>query len=512
MLPATMANKENDSRGIAKTENYKNAFSICIFLIAISITLLSFAVDDGLRHLGAAFSDFKSWGDVYPFSVFEEFEDYDPWFGYDFSLRLIAHLVKQVPISPLTLKYCLAKIIAGIFLCAFLYLATKRSKIIEHIHDQSSFTVAIILVFLLGFPLGRMTTIRPFVFGTLYLLYSIGERGIIKGATAAMILTFFYPYLSWFYIIPIGLSHFLKGDKRFALGSMVFIIPYLALQPTSFWGLQAALLKSEVTRNSIYTTSISEFAFSLNSFFFYMYLFFVFISYPFFSVKARSLNFLNLTILIYMVPAIRYVRYFIDLIIPLLFVQYGTEYLCLLLEPYNKLVQSWKKIFNANLMKANSILKFGFFRSLANKSDSEREGKTSLKPYIILVYLALFSVSIATMLNEISSFKRFQDVLSSVPNKELVLTDFNSQYRILFVRPDLRVVPSCELGFPSRMIYEEYLAYFNEGRIGPLSRKTGAEFFLESKSMYLHPRDAGLLKLVSESRTFMLWKISGVAD
>jgi hypothetical protein len=401
--------------------------------------------------------------------------------------------------------------IMGIFLCAFLYLVAKKSKIIEHIKDQSSFMVAIILVLFLWFPLGRMTTIRPFVFGTLYLLYSIGEKGIIRGALAAMILTFFYPYLSWFYIIPIGFSHFLKGDKRFAFGSLGLVILYLALQPSSFWGFQAALLKSEVIRSSIYTTSISEFSFSLTNFFFYMYLFLVFISYPFFSAKVRNLNFLNLTILIYMVPATRYTRYFIDLMIPLLFIQYAKEYISLLLGPYNNLMQSWKNILRVNLIKADSLLRSSFLSSLINKKDVEREHETNLKPYIVLVYLALFSFSIVTMVNEVSSFKRLQDVLSSVPNKKLVLTDFNSQYKILFVRPDLRVIPSCELGFPTRVIYNEYLAYFNGGRPGPLLKKTGAEFLLESKSMYLHPQDTSLLNLVSESRAFILWKISGVS-
>jgi len=513
MPPATVANKGNDTRDIAEVENYKKAFSICILLFAATLALLSFPVDDGLRHLGVAFSDFRSWGEVYPFSVFQQFADYDPWFGYDFSLRLIAGLAKAIPVSLLTVKYCLIKLITGIFLCAFLYLVTKRSKIIDQIQDQSSFTVAmIILVFFLWLPLGRMTTIRPFVFGTLYLLYAIGQRGIVKGVAAAMILTFFYPYLSWFYIIPVSFAHFLKGDKRFALGSVGFIIPYLAFQPSSFWGFQAELLNSEAVRRSIYTTSISEFAFSLSSFFFYVYLFLIFISYPFFSVNARGLNLVSLTILIYMVPGMRYIRYFIDLILPLLFVLYAREYLSLLITPYTKLVQSWKEILEAGLLKIKSMLNLGSFRSKASKSDSEGKRRTNLKPYIVIVYVVLLSVSIITMKNEISTFRSFAELLSPVPDKKRVLTDFNSQYRILFVRPDLRLVPSCELGFPSPSVSEEYLGYFNRGRLGPLLRKTGSEFFLESKSTYLDPRETGCLKLVNESREFMVWEVSGVSD
>jgi hypothetical protein len=126
--------------------------------------------------------------------------------------------------------------------------------------------------------------------------------------------------------------------------------------------------------------------------------------------------------------------------------------------------------------------------------------------------VVLLSVSIITMKNEISTFRSFAELLSPVPDKKRVLTDFNSQYRILLVRPDLRLVPSCELGFPSPSVSEEYLGYFNRGRLGPLLRKTGSEFFLESKSTYLDPRETGCLKLVNESREFMVWEVSGVSD
>lgn len=491
-------------------DKWRRAFIVCLFLVAAFVPLFSFPADDGLRHVGAAFGDVKSWGDVYPFSVFEQFGDYDPWLGYDLALRIAARQIKTIPISATTLKYSLVKVLMLIFISAFLYLVVKRSGILEHVKDQASFTLAmIILLFFLFLPLRRVLTIRPFVFGTLYLLYSIGETGIVRGGISATILTFFYPYLSWFYIIPVAFSHFLKGDKRFAVGSIAFIVLYLVMQPFPFWGFQAALLNSEVTRRSIYTTSISEFAFSLSNSSFYMYLFAILTSYPFFSDKARRLNFLNLTLLIYLVPAIKYVRYFIDVILPLLFVLYGTEYLSLLLERYNKLMQSWGNILKANTMKIKPMLKLGPGRLFAERRVHNRGARTNLKPYIVLTYLALLSLCIVTMRDEILSLRNFEEMLLSVPERKVVFTDFNSQYRILFLRPDLRVVPSCELGFPSKDISNEYLEFFNEGRFAPVLKKTRAEFFLESRSMYLHPQEAGLLELVTESGKLMLWKISG---
>jgi hypothetical protein len=108
---------------------------------------------------------------------------------------------------------------------------------------------------------------------------------------------------------------------------------------------------------------------------------------------------------------------------------------------------------------------------------------------------------------EFASLKKTQNALSVIPNGCIVLTYFNLQYRMLFVRPDLRLIPSCEVGFPIDSIRKEYLAFLNEGKIIPLAKKTGAKYFLENKKMYINPQDGCLLRLAARSNDVRIWQV-----
>jgi hypothetical protein len=73
-------------------QSYEKIFKLALVIIIVLNIFYMFPPDDGLRHMGLAFDTFTSWGDVYPFSIFEEFKDYNPWFGYDLALRIIAEI------------------------------------------------------------------------------------------------------------------------------------------------------------------------------------------------------------------------------------------------------------------------------------------------------------------------------------------------------------------------------------------------------------------------------------
>jgi len=75
------------------------------------------------------------------------------------------------------------------------------------------------------------------------------------------------------------------------------------------------------------------------------------------------------------------------------------------------------------------------------------------------------------------------------------------------VRPDLRLIPSCEVGFPIDDIRKEYLDFLNEGKILPLARKTGAQYFLENKRMYIDPQSGCLLRLAGKSSNLRIWQV-----
>lgn len=490
------------------TENYKKIFYITILIILVVVALVRLPVDDGLRHVGVAFKGFSSWGDVYPFSVFEKFGNYNPWFGYDLSLAFIASVLKMLPISMLTLKFILTKILVLVFSLLFIYLVVERSGILNKIIDRESFTLAvIILFFLIVFSFARVIIVRPFAFGTFFILYSINRSGFIRGSFSALVLTFFYPYLSWFYIIPVFLAHFVKGNKGFAFGAISFLILFLILQPDSFWGFQIALFMSDLVRNTI-DVKISEFNLTPLDLRFYIYTIVFAIFYPKFSKESNGLNYLSILILIYLFPAVKYIRYFLDILLPLFFVAYGNEIFNILVEPYRRIASFWEK----TVPKRFSELKLAINLKLATNrriySSRKSNARLNLKVYIFVSYVLLFFLSIYINTNQFAAIKKYKDFLKPIPENSLILTSFNLQYKTLFVRPDLRLIPSCEIGFAKENISREYSKFFNTGIIIPLSIKSGAKFFIENKDFYIDPYQGKNLKLRKRDGNLKLWEIS----
>ena len=53
------------------------------------------------------------------------------------------------------------------------------------------------------------------------------------------------------------------------------------------------------------------------------------------------------------------------------------------------------------------------------------------------------------------------------------------------------------------------MSYFNEGLLAPISKKTGANFFLESSDIYVNPQDGRFLKPLKKNSSFKVWKILG---
>ncbi len=484
----------------------KKLFILSLLVVMIGICLYRFPSDDGLRHVGMAFGNLESWGAVYPFSNFEALKDYDPWFGYDFSLRIIASCLKGLPVSLPALKFLLVKVISLLFSAAFFYLVLTRSGILNDIKDRDTFTlVFIIMIVVMADPLKRILIIRPFAFGSFFLFYAVGQKGLARGVLSSAALTFFYPYLAWFYTIPVAFAHFLKGDKRFALGAIFVTILFLSLQPVSFWGFQSATFKSGLVRNLL-DCQIGELRSSFHDPLFYMYLLGFFMLYPFFSSGVKKLNFNNLIILIYLLPALKYIRYFIDLILPMLFISFGRETLSVLLGPYKRLVSLWGETLKTEFKQL-------WIKVRPNRPAGEKKstlGKTrpaNIKPYIALSYAVILGLLIYQGWDQFSSLNRFRTGLSVIPEGAMVLTEFGLQYKILYARPDLRVIPSCEIGAPAKAIKKEYVNFFNEGEVVNLARKTSVKYFIENRKKYINPPDGRALRLLKKNDELKIWEI-----
>ena len=488
-------------------QSYEKIFKLTLVIIIVLNIFYIFPPDDGLRHVGLAFGNFTSWGDVYPFSIFEEFKDYDPWFGYDLALRIIAGALKHLPIPLLTLKFFLTKSISFLFSLIFFFLVLDKSGIFKEVKDRHAFTLAIICVAaLLSFSFFRVMIARPFVFGTFFLIFSVGQKGIVKGFLSSLFLAFFYPYLCWFYILPVAFTHYFKGDRKFALGAISLIVIFLLIQPSSFWGFQIALFNSDIVRSAI-NAKIGEFSSLFKFFPFYLYLVGFIIIFPYFRENARRLNYVNVLIMLYLIPSLKYTRYFFDIVLPLLFISFGSELVHFFIAPYQKLISSWKNVIKAWLKNIKTSIKW--IPKKAAKTNSEKNPKSgrSLKPYIIVTYLILCSLLFYVNFEQVDSLRKFRDELNPIPEKSLVLTNFNLQYKILFLRPDLRLIPSCEIGFTRDVISKEYIDFLNEGMLSPISQKTGAKFFIESKNVYVNPQEGKFLKLLKTNDTLKLWRI-----
>lgn len=491
-------------------KQYKRSFTIFLFIVPALISLHSFPQDDGLRHVGLAFANLTSWADVYPYSTFESLRDYDPWYGYDLSLKTIARIFKLLPYSTLTLSFILVKLITFLFIFIFLRLIVARSDIDNKIEDLNTLILAIVIITVfLALPIVRLLTIRPFIFGTLFLIYSIGRKGIANGVFSSSVLTFFYPYLSWFYILPVAFTHFVKGDKRYALGAMSFIIVFLFLQPSSFWSFQVALVNSDSVRNAM-ASKIGEFTLTLKTIIPYFYVVGFLLLYPKIFRKEASLNYTTILIIVYFAPSLKYIRYFSDLILPLIFVSLGKELLIQLVDPYQKLMNLWQNIIKNYLNALRKIFKLDWrwpsaFRTNDNSASTTSE--TSLKPYIAIAYSILFAVLIFNNIKDINSLRSFKQGLSTIPTSSLILTSFNLQYKTLFVRPDLSIVPSCEIAFADQYITKEYLEFFDKGIVIPLSRKIGVKFLLEDRNKYIDPQQGKLLRLNTTNEAYTLWDI-----
>jgi hypothetical protein len=366
--------------------------------------------------------------------------------------------------------------------------------------------VIILVITILSLPLSRIILARPFAFGTFFIVYSIGQKGFLRGFLASLILSFFYPYLCWFYILPVALTHFVRGNKKFAIGATSLLLIFLLIQPDSFWGFQIALFKSDMVRSEL-NTGIEEFIPILKFYPFYLYLAAFIIFFPRFSQHVKKLNYPNILIILFVLPSLKYNRYFFDITLPLMFVSFGKELVHILSGPCQSLASAWKTIIQNWLKEINTIINWRSQKLVPKNSSTNLKSEKSLKPYIIITYLIIVFLLIYINSRQIDALKEFGNGLRHIREKSLVLTSFNLQYKTLFLRPDLRLIPSCEIGFATKTILREYKKFYNEGILQPILQKTGARYFLHDKNNYIHPNEGRILTLLNETNSFNIWKV-----
>ncbi len=492
---------------------HRRLWFMILFLIVFFQAFLSFPADDGLRHVGLALRGEARWSEVYPFSGFSENAGIRPWYGYDLLLHRILSPVGALGLDPVLGGFLAIKILSFVLAAALLLLTVQRSGIAEEIESFPALLAATGLMLALLAPLfGRAILLRPFVFGTLFLVYSFGARGWWRGLLSAGILIFLYPYLSWFYILPAAFCHFLRGDRRYALGILIPLGGFLALQPHSFWGLQLALLLSGSVRNEM-GIQITELRSISDSFYGIVILGGYLLFYPHLHRGRRKILFGDLLALAFLLPSLLYIRTFVDVLLPIVFITHARPLVPLLAGKMLEIKAAWALFLEEG--KPGRPLKGLLEKFHAGEAAEKSGGGWSLKPIIAVLFALLIGIGVKANLDKIATLQETAELLAAVPENSIVLSSFNRQYLLLFLRPDLRIIPSSEAGLPAGSIRNEYVAFFKEGAFKELSRRTSAAFLIEGKDMYLDPGEGRFLEPLARKGEVRLWRIlpgQGEAD
>jgi hypothetical protein len=487
-------------------------FLLVCFIILFFSCLLSFPIDDGLRHVGVAFEGISNWADVYPFSLFSEYSDLSPWYGYDLILRKSLSLFQYLPIPASTLKFLFVKFFSLILVCSVFVPLILKSEILSECKSFHSLLLSIIcvMIFLTLF-LSRSMLLRPFIFGTIFLVYSFGQSGYMKGAASAGSLIFLYPYLSWFYILPVVFCHFLIGDKKYAAGALMVLAVFFLFQPLSYWNLQAGLFASWGIRKQM-ETNITELSITVSSSYGALVLISLILSYPIYHIGRKKLDYGDLLLLTYLLPSILYIRTFMDVLLPLAFVTYSKSFISILNPKFTSTIICWKTFLNEVKSEVVAKLPQRMRIRIQRIGNSGRRSNISLKPIILTLYAVLFVFVIITNFDQLMVVNETEKLLFNIPQNSTVLSSFNQQYNILFVRPDLKIIPSSEIGMPSHAIRDEYIAFFKSGSFRALASKTEATYLVEAQDIYLEPRESPYLRFLNNYNNIKVWKILDFPD
>jgi hypothetical protein len=482
---------------------YRRAFWLALAVVVVFYSLVvGLPVDDGLRHVGLAFGEARSWAEVYPYSVFAAHPEVQPWLGYDLTLRGLAALVGTLPISPLVQRLLLVRLLIAAFVGALLVLGVRRARLLDHVQDAPRLFLALIIVSVVALmTMQRIALIRPFAFGTLFLIYSVGSKGLVRGALAGAVLNFLYLYLGWIYALPTAVAHLLRGSRSYAAGLIAATVVALGLQTMwspSFWQLLWSVFGTQRVRADVLKVEVSEFAplfehLAVAGFFLGMLLLLM----PRFSAAAKRLRTEHLLMIFFAPLSIIHMRYFVDVQLCLLLVAFGGETLRVLDEPFRRVTSYWR----------------GVVGSIANRPSPSRSrsqvgrGRLVFRLVLAAGYLAALVAAGAVNIKPYAQHLRYRDALKSIPGGSLVLTEFNLQYMLLYLRPDLRLVPSCEVAFFDPAIKAEYVSYLQHGDVCGLARKIDADFFVEARQTYLDPRKTRCLQHVIGVKGMNIWRV-----
>ncbi len=232
--------------------------------------------------------------------------------------------------------------------------------------------------------------------------------------------------------------------------------------------------------------------------------------YPHLHQGRRKLLYGDLLVFAYLVPAVLYIRTFIDVLLPVIFVTHVSTLVPAVRRTLLALQMNWRSFLDG--VRERRALRFLRKKTSEPVSEGASARGFSLKPILGLLFALLIGIGVKANVDQLQKIRETAELLSVIPERSIILSSFNQQYTILFVRPDLKIIPSSEAGLPAKAIREAYVAFFKEGAMRELAQRTGAAFLIEGKDIYLDPGEGRGLAPVAGNGRMRVWRILPAAE
>lgn len=395
-------------------------YFICAFSYSYALDI-SFP-DDGLRHI--SFSSnidiMKSWGNVYPYSLFG---DYDPWYGWHF---LLSTLLKVI-------SYETIHIYINTFSLFFLMILSDANirKYVKYDFSSLLYIIVFILTMLTSY---RYVMLRPDMLSGLYIMGGLLLMNRFKSIFILTLLYIPFYYLFFIYTGSLGLVYLVQKKLKLFFGVLTasiiglffhIIYDYEGYTTTVFNILNDQNLRMGLAvKEGVPIFSFLE-GFSyiiLLPFFFITSAIIIWKNYTFFSKNSLAL-FLLITSILW-INQYRYYHLFFPIICIYIFVI---------------VINLDKKVLFYNSRKILLILKRYF-----NFSKNKKLFYIVTIPYSIIMLSYIFSSQSLT--KEIEKGRFFKEEIYT--NKTILSNKMDKDMFIAhYFNPTIKLIPSCSIGW-----------------------------------------------------------------
>lgn len=404
---------------------FKQPIHLAILFISSIIFAYSMdmvMIDDGLRHLTFAANKevMKSWGDVFPYSLFN---DYDPWFLWHY---LLETLLIIIPIEFIHI------FINTIVLTIFMY------YIYKHVRQEINFDFAsltYLIVFLVAlFTSYRYIILRPDLLSGLFIFVVLLMKNRFLPIFILTLLYGPFYYLFFLYTGSIGLVFMVQKKWRSFLGiftaSILVLIFFLFHNYEGYISTVINILTDQSLRMGLKVSEgkpLFDFLSYLNYFILLPLFAIIVVGLIYYKYEYFKNNSLATFLLITSILWVNQYRYF-QLFSPLILVYF----LAIIVNfDKRKLFRTTRKYFIIS-KRYFSYSKKAFLFYIV------------LIPYIIGVVAYMFSDLSSKKTIEEGSFYKSEEF----NNKTVLLNELNLDvYRGLYHNPTIKFVPSCSIGW-----------------------------------------------------------------